>query len=181
MKLNNILLASSVITALSLSSFANAGPLSDTANIKFSGSFQDETCAITVDGYDAEKATANVLLGSHKGSDLAAVSSVTPAVKFSMNFAACGGISVAQVKFVGGQSTAGIFDVADKNKSVVGIGLSKTADGTDYFQTGAVVDRVDIKDGSAMKDYFARFVKLSDEEIEEGNTSATVQVDVTYG
>ncbi|MEG0278694.1 MAG: fimbrial protein [Morganella sp. (in: enterobacteria)] len=181
MKLKNILLVSSAAAVMSLSSFAYAGPLSDTANIKFSGSFQDETCAITVDGYDAENATANVLLGSHKGSDMADVASVTPAVKFSMNFAACGGISVAQVKFVGGQSTAGVFDVTDKNKSIVGIGLSKTADAGNYFQTGSVVDRVDIKDGSAVQDYFARFVKLSDADIEEGNTSATVQVDVTYG
>ncbi len=181
MKLKNILLVSSAAAVMSLSSFANAGPLSDTASIKFSGSFQDETCSITVDGEDAEKATANVLLGSHKGSDLKDIFSATPAVKFSMNFATCGGISVAQVKFIGGQSTAGIFDVADKNKSIVGIGLSQTEDGTDYFQTGAVVDRVNIKDGSAVKDYFARFVKISGEDIEDGNTSATIQVDVTYG
>ncbi|WP_392564011.1 fimbrial protein [Orbus wheelerorum] len=181
MKCKKIVLISSILAAISYTNIANAGTLTDSAKINFTGSFQSSTCSINLNNSDvSNNGTVELVLGMHPIGEIKADGESTAAVPFAVNFSNCGGITGASVAFAGTQTTSSLFDLnSEENNTAVGIGINTSTTAGNYIAVGTPTT-IDITDGSGAISFYARYVKIGDVAITGADAPATVTMNVTY-
>lgn len=181
MKFNKVLFASSMLSAaICFSGMANAAGLSDSVTINFTGVFQNTTCNINLNNTNVtNNGSVDLYLGIHTTDEITVNSDSTEAVPFSVDFTDCGAISEASIVFSGTQTVSTLFDVDGNNKDNVGVGINTTSGAGDYIAIGDKTS-VEITNGSGSTNFYARYVKIGDTSLVEGEANSVATMDITY-
>lgn len=163
-----------------ISSFSNADVLSDSATINFIGVFQNTTCNINLNNSDVtDNGSVDLYLGAYTTDEIVNDADATPAVPFTVDFSNCGSIHLANIVFNGTQTTSTLFDVEGNNKDFVGVGVNTSAAAGSYLAIGDKTT-VEITDGTGTANFYARYVKIGDTPLVEGEANAVTTMDITY-
>lgn len=180
MKYKKILLASSLLSAVSVAGMANAAGLSDSATINFTGVFQNTTCSINLNNSSITgNGSVDLYLGIHTTDQITTDADATQGVPFTVSFSNCGAIAEASIVFSGTQTQSSLFDVSGNNKDTVGVGINTTSGAGDYIAIGDAIP-VEITSGSGSTNFYARYVKIGDTALVEGQANAIATMDITY-
>jgi len=177
MRCKKIALVVAMFGGITLSGLSNAAVLSDTVTVNFIGTFQNTTCSINSDA--SGKESIDLTLGAYKSDEIKANADATKAIPFTVNLTGCGSINLAEISFNGTQTSSKLFDVQGGNKNNVGVGVNKSATAGDYIAIGDKTT-VTITNGSGSVDFFARYVKIGDTPLVEGNANSVATMDITY-
>lgn len=181
MKTKKVLLITSLLSAMSFAGMANAEALNDSVTINFTGVFQSTTCNINLNNSDVtDNGSVDLYLGFHSTTDIVVNADATPAVPFTVDFSECGAISEANITFSGTQTEPRLFDVSGNSQGNVGIGVNTSETADNYIAIGENTPVV-ITDGAGSIDFYARYVKIGDEPVVDGEANAVATMDIIYG
>lgn len=163
-----------------ISGFVNAAALSDSATINFTGVFQNTTCEINLNNSDVSgKGSIDLYLGAYTTNEITSNADATPAIPFTVNFSNCGSIHIANIVFNGTQTASKLFDVEGSNKDSVGVGVNTSTTASNYLAIGDKTP-VTITDGNGSANFYARYVKIGDTPLVDGEANAVATMDITY-